>query len=79
MCCIISVISNDVPSLMSSFCPECWTDWFDRDKPSGTGDWEVLSALNNAYPEKICINPLQIEVQTTSGISVAATGNVIAA
>lgn len=58
--------------------PECWTDWFDRDNPSGSGDWEILSALRKEYPEKICKNPLQIEVQTTSGVSVASTGNVIA-
>lgn len=58
--------------------PECWTDWFDQDNPSGTGDWEILSGLRGVYPGKICNNPLQIKVQTTSGLSAAATGNVIA-
>ncbi|XP_072313277.1 mucin-5AC-like [Eucyclogobius newberryi] len=67
------------------FCPEdfcknkgCWTDWFDRDNPSGTGDWETLEHLYIEYPGKICETPLQIEVQTTSGNSVASTGDVIA-
>ncbi|XP_069385004.1 mucin-5AC-like [Paralichthys olivaceus] len=58
--------------------PKCWTAWFDRDNPSGTGDWETLIALRGENPGKICNNPLQIHVQTTSGASVASTGNVIA-
>ena len=58
--------------------PKCLTPWFDRDNPSGTGDWETLSDLRKENPGKICNNPLQIQVQTTSGASVASTGNVIA-
>uniref|UniRef100_A0A3B4BBN7 WxxW domain-containing protein n=1 Tax=Periophthalmus magnuspinnatus TaxID=409849 RepID=A0A3B4BBN7_9GOBI len=67
-------------------CPEefceskgCWTEWFDRDNPSGKGDWENLELLLQENPGKICEYPLQIEVQTTSGNSVASTGNVITA
>ncbi|CAJ1065917.1 mucin-5AC%2C partial [Xyrichtys novacula] len=55
----------------------CWTDWFDRDDPCGTGDFESLSVLQYENPGKICNKPLQIEVQTTAGLSVAATGDVI--
>lgn len=55
----------------------CWTDWFDRDDPSGTGDWETLSNLRNQYPGKICPKPVDIEAQTLSGLSVAAAGDVI--
>lgn len=64
-----------------NFCfhKRCWTQWFDRDDPSGTGDWETLAALLNEHPEKICNSPLDIEVLTTTGLPVAATGNVIAA
>ncbi|XP_029903698.1 cartilage intermediate layer protein 2-like [Myripristis murdjan] len=57
---------------------ECWTEWFDRDDPSGTGDWETLSNLRQENPGKICPSPLQIEVTTTSGLSMASAGNVIA-
>lgn len=56
---------------------ECWTEWFDRDNPSGTGDWEHLSALRTENPGKICPNPVDIEAQTLSGLSVAAAGDVI--
>uniref|UniRef100_A0A8C6SRR1 WxxW domain-containing protein n=1 Tax=Neogobius melanostomus TaxID=47308 RepID=A0A8C6SRR1_9GOBI len=35
----------------------CWTDWFDRSDPSGTGDYETLSQLQKEYPGKICRNP----------------------
>lgn len=57
--------------------PECWTDWFDRDDPSGTGDWEVLYNLRKENPGKICPKPIDIEATTLSGLSVAAAGDVI--
>ncbi|KAF1376692.1 hypothetical protein PFLUV_G00214120 [Perca fluviatilis] len=55
----------------------CWTRWFDRDDPSGSGDWETLSDLRNEYPGKICSKPLAIEARTLSGLTVAAAGDVI--
>ncbi|XP_037123434.1 uncharacterized protein LOC119132359 isoform X2 [Syngnathus acus] len=56
---------------------ECWTPWFDRDDPSGTGDYETLYELHKEYPGKICERPSRIEVLTTSGASVESTGNAI--
>lgn len=56
---------------------ECWTPWLDRDNPSGAGDYETISDLRQKYPCKICATPLQIEVETIHGFSVAATGDVI--
>ena len=58
---------------------ECWTDWFDRDDPTGNGDFETLVDLRSEYPGKICPSPVQIEVTTISGVSHTATGNVFAA
>ncbi|XP_068591948.1 cartilage intermediate layer protein 2-like [Cebidichthys violaceus] len=60
-----------------SFNDVCWTDWFDRDNPSGSGDWETLSSLRIENPGKICPEPVAIEVQTLTGLSVAAAGDVI--
>ncbi|CAL8315563.1 unnamed protein product [Lota lota] len=57
----------------------CWTEWFDRDDPSGTGDWETLMNLRDELPGKICPTPLAIEVVTTTGVSMAEAGEVIAA
>nr|XP_061797061.1 mucin-5AC-like [Nerophis lumbriciformis] len=57
--------------------PECWTSWFDRDNPSGTGDYETLSRLREENPSKICEHPVKIEAKTTSGASVGSTGDVI--
>ncbi|KAM7395268.1 hypothetical protein PAMA_006842 [Pampus argenteus] len=54
----------------------CWTDWFDRDDPSGSGDWETLSNLRNENPGKICPDPVDIEAKTLSGLSVSAAGDV---
>ncbi|KAM8725847.1 cartilage intermediate layer protein 2-like [Acanthopagrus schlegelii] len=56
---------------------ECWTGWFDRDDPSGTGDWETLSDLRRENPGKICPEPGSMEVTTLSGLSVGAAGEVI--
>lgn len=42
----------------------CWTNWYDRDNPSGTGDWELLSNLRNENPGQICANPIAIEART---------------
>lgn len=56
---------------------ECWTDWFDRDDPSGSGDWETLYNLRKENPGKICPTPQGIEATTLSGLSVAAAGEVI--
>lgn len=39
-----------------------WTEWFDRDDERGSGDWEKLSELHKAFPERLCSNPLDIEV-----------------
>ncbi|XP_039981897.1 cartilage intermediate layer protein 2 [Xiphias gladius] len=55
----------------------CWTDWFDRDDPIGTGDWETLYNLRKENPGKICPKPVDIEAKTLSGLSVAAAGDVI--
>ncbi|KAJ0022455.1 hypothetical protein NQD34_009945, partial [Periophthalmus magnuspinnatus] len=62
------------------FCVQsrCWTQWFDRDDPSGTGDWETLASLHISYPEQICAAPLQIQAQTTTGLPAIATGNTFA-
>ncbi|KAK5903125.1 hypothetical protein CgunFtcFv8_006933 [Champsocephalus gunnari] len=56
---------------------ECWTDWFDRDDPSGSGDWETYYNLYKENPGKICPKPHAIEAMTLSGLSVAAAGEVI--
>ncbi|XP_078584278.1 uncharacterized protein LOC144866627 [Branchiostoma floridae x Branchiostoma japonicum] len=46
-------------------CPPCprWTPWFDRDNPSATGDWEVLSHLRPENPGQICRSPTDIQVR----------------
>ncbi|XP_024912789.1 uncharacterized protein LOC103380932 isoform X4 [Cynoglossus semilaevis] len=60
-------------------CPlrECWTQWFDRDNPDGTGDWETLILLRKWYRGRICDDPIEIEATTLSGTPSAATGDVI--
>ncbi len=54
----------------------CITKWFDRDDPTGYGDYELLADLLNAYPGEICPNPIAIEAQTISGQSASQTGNI---
>ncbi|XP_023204002.1 cartilage intermediate layer protein 2-like [Xiphophorus maculatus] len=56
---------------------EGWTEWFDRDNPSGSGDWETLSSLRRENPGKICPNPKSIEARTLSGRNAEDTGEKI--
>ncbi|XP_078414425.1 mucin-5AC isoform X1 [Cetorhinus maximus] len=59
-----------------SFC-NCKTQWFDRDYPSGRGDYEDLFNLRKEYPDQICSNPTACEVETTSGIPASGSGDNI--
>ncbi|PWS23059.1 hypothetical protein DKP78_15135, partial [Enterococcus faecium] len=49
------------------------TNWFDRDNPSGTGDWELLSNLRQENPGQICDQPIAIEVKTVDTNAPAAS------
>ncbi|XP_078677910.1 uncharacterized protein LOC144914196 isoform X3 [Branchiostoma floridae x Branchiostoma belcheri] len=40
-----------------------WTRWYDRDNPSATGDWEVLSHLRQENPGQICAAPSGIQAR----------------
>uniref|UniRef100_A0A673CUB3 WxxW domain-containing protein n=1 Tax=Sphaeramia orbicularis TaxID=375764 RepID=A0A673CUB3_9TELE len=55
----------------------CWTQWFDRDNPSWTGDWETLGSLRNEHPNKICETPMYIEaVVVGTNIPASLSGEV---
>ncbi|XP_071956624.1 cartilage intermediate layer protein 2-like [Antedon mediterranea] len=54
-----------------------WTPWFDRDNPSGTGDWETVGSLYSENPNQMCQNPTGIQCQTTSGAHYTSTGEVV--
>ncbi|XP_026233838.1 cell migration-inducing and hyaluronan-binding protein [Anabas testudineus] len=54
-----------------------WTEWFDRDDERGSGDWEKLSDLHEAYPDRLCSSPLDIQAETHDGIKSDHTGDVI--
>uniref|UniRef100_A0A8D0BPV2 WxxW domain-containing protein n=1 Tax=Salvator merianae TaxID=96440 RepID=A0A8D0BPV2_SALMN len=59
------------------FCSACKTQWFDRDDPSGHGDFETLAELRREYPDQICPRPIQIEARTLSGVLASETGQNI--
>ncbi|XP_046689338.1 cartilage intermediate layer protein 1-like isoform X1 [Silurus meridionalis] len=54
----------------------CYTQWFNRDSPTGFGDYETLDRLRVEYPGMICLKPLTIEATTLSGLSASSTGQV---
>jgi len=56
-------------------CDDYWTQWYDRDNQSGTGDWEILS-LHSPTP---CGGnaPVDIQCQTTSGANAWSTGEFL--
>ena len=49
----------------------CFTKWFDRDNPSGYGDYELLT---NLAKSQVCPRPVGIECQTVSGQPYNCTG-----
>ena len=38
-----------------------WTRFFDRDNPSGSGDYETLRGINRENPRSACSNPTAVE------------------
>jgi len=57
--------------------PECertWSNWYDRDDPLDTGDWELLNDLTGSCGGS---PPLDIECQTTTGIDAVRTGEIV--
>lgn len=42
-----------------------WSAWYDRDRPSGAGDYELYKDLVDGG--QLCSNPLAIECQTANG------------
>ncbi|XP_066291079.1 cartilage intermediate layer protein 1-like [Branchiostoma lanceolatum] len=51
-----------IPQKQTPVCTR-WTSWYDRDNPSGTGDWETLTDLRRENPGQICSAPLAIEAR----------------
>ncbi|XP_070578632.1 uncharacterized protein [Ptychodera flava] len=61
------------------YVPECsgtWTSFYDRDNPSGTGDWESLNSLQSENPGEICDNPTAVYAETVTGVPAELTGEV---
>lgn len=57
---------------ISQLCgPYRWTNWINRDLPSGVGDWELVS---EAVLFGGCKEPLWVECQTTAGVPWWKTG-----
>ncbi|MGV8169410.1 MAG: hypothetical protein ACP5N3_05120, partial [Candidatus Nanoarchaeia archaeon] len=46
-----------------------WTQWYNNDDPSGTGDWEEREDASG-----LCASPTAIECQTVGGVSWQAAG-----
>ncbi|XP_036425390.1 cartilage intermediate layer protein 1-like [Colossoma macropomum] len=55
--------------------PLCYTQWFDRDNPSG-GDYETRALLTMQYPGKICPKPKTIQAATLTGVPAESIGQV---
>merc|ERR1712119_239877 len=76
-CFAILVLSNLARSEGSQKCDPTWTKFYNRDRPSGTGDWETLTSLRAENPGQICANPIAVEARLADGRPAAASGNKI--
>ena len=71
-----------VKSLGLSPPPVCtngeWTEFFNRDRPSGDGDYETLSDINFQFPGRACSNPTAVDAQLVpSGKDYRSAGQVV--
>ena len=62
--------------------PSClngrWTQFFDRDQPSGNGDYETLIDINRQYPGRACSNPTAVDARVVSnGNDYRTAGQVV--
>ncbi|ESO92026.1 hypothetical protein LOTGIDRAFT_121410, partial [Lottia gigantea] len=60
--------------------PHCngyWTDFFDRDNPSGSYDYEALSNIQIEYPGKVCANPIGVDARLLNGLHYTTSGEVV--
>merc|ERR1712002_24673 len=58
-------------------CNVYWTKFYDRDNPSGKGDWETINDLRNQYPGQTCDNPIAVEGRLTNGSPISVSGNYV--
>lgn len=58
-------------------CKARWTDWLDRDEPTGTGDDETLPRLLIEHPYMVCKQPVAIDARIADGRLAAESGNVL--
>ncbi|XP_078681744.1 uncharacterized protein LOC144916492 [Branchiostoma floridae x Branchiostoma belcheri] len=84
----VTVLCSAGYTCVSNYCGGCnpvcvlkpekctsWTDWFDRDNPTGTGDWETLTDLQNENPGRICDSPTGIQARVIgTGQDASTTG-----
>lgn len=57
----------------SGSCSGTWTQWGNRDDPSGSGDWELRTDM----PFPVCAAPTGVQCQTLNGIDWTQTGEVV--
>ena len=68
---VLVMLSLVVLPLTAAGTPTWWTGWYDRDNPSGTGDWETRADHGN-----VCLGDtvIGIEGKTLSGTPAHQTG-----
>ena len=59
-------------------CQGLWTQYYDRDNPSGNGDYETLTSLRNDHPDDICENPIAVDGREVSEqVHYSQTGQIL--
>ena len=68
LCALAELVASQYPGTTATY---CWTQWLDRDDPSGSGDWETLSD----FPKnQVCLKPVGIVCETTAHTSFQNSG-----
>ncbi|XP_047425803.1 uncharacterized protein si:dkey-205h13.2 [Mugil cephalus] len=74
VCAVCCLLVSDL-HLPTTALETCKTAWFDEGDVSEHGDSELLTDLRRKHLTGICSNPVDLEVQTVSGIKSQHSGN----
>ncbi|ESP03294.1 hypothetical protein LOTGIDRAFT_70514, partial [Lottia gigantea] len=77
-------IDNKCEDYKIRFCcpkePNCngnWTEFFDRDDPSGNYDSEDLTNIQIEYPGKVCENPIGVDARLLNNLNYITSGEIV--
>lgn len=74
--CVLTVIPFSLVQAQTTGVSNAWTNWLDRDNPSGEGDAEVLPSFLVETPAYVCTTPSAVEARVKGTTQVFTPGMI---